>query len=270
MLKLNRPLAFFDIESTGLDIINDKIIEISILKIDSDKKEKINTFRINPGIPIPPESSEIHGIFDRDVKKCPKFYELGEKIKSIINNCDLGGFNILKFDLPLLIEEFNNNNVKFSTKNLNIIDVQKIFHLMEKRNLTSAYKFYCKKHLKNSHNSFSDTMASYEVFIQQLKQYNLKEVTDLRGNRIGKITNDIDKISQVLNQNMIDFQGRLIKINGNAVFNFGKHKGKLVKEILKSNPEYYNWIIKGNFSKNTKDKLEEIKKKTFSKSNENS
>lgn len=270
MLKLNRPLVFFDIESTGLEIINDKIIEISILKIDIDNKEKINTFRINPGIPIPPESSEIHGIFDQDVKNCPKFLELGEKIKSIIKNCDLGGFNILKFDLPLLIEEFNNNNIKFSTKNLNIIDVQKIFHLMEKRNLTSAYKFYCNKNLKNSHNSFSDTIASYEVFIQQLKKYNHKNITDLKGNRIGKITNDINKINHVLNKNMIDLEGRLIKKKGNAVFNFGKHKGKLVKEILKSNPGYYNWIMKGGFSINTKKKLKEIKRKIFSKLNENS
>ena len=261
MLKINKPLVFFDIESTGLDITKDKIIEITILKLSISGRKNSFTFRINPEIPIPSENSKIHGIYDKDVKNSPSFKKVGNKIKKLLYKCDLVGFNILKFDLPILIEEFKNNKISFSINNINIIDVQKLYHLMEKRNLSSAYKFYCNKTLKNSHSSFSDTMATYEIFLNQLKKYNNQEVFDLKGNKMGKISKNLNKINKTLNNNMIDLEGRFIMDNDDPVFNFGKYKGKKIKEILKKNPGYFNWIIKGKFSNDTKENLKKIKKR---------
>jgi len=260
-LKINKPLVFFDIESTGLDITKDKIIEITILKLSISGRKNSFTFRINPEIPIPSENSKIHGIYDKDVKNSPSFKKVGNKIKKLLYKCDLVGFNILKFDLPILIEEFKNNKISFSINNINIIDVQKLYHLMEKRNLSSAYKFYCNKTLKNSHSSFSDTMATYEIFLNQLKKYNNQEVFDLKGNKMGKISKNLNKINNTLNNNMIDLEGRFIMDNDDPVFNFGKYKGKKIKEILKKNPGYFNWIIKGKFSNDTKENLKKIKKR---------
>jgi len=260
-LKINKPLVFFDIESTGLDITKDKIIEITILKLSISGRKNSFTFRINPEIPIPSENSKIHGIYDKDVKNSPSFKKVGNKIKKLLYKCDLVGFNILKFDLPILIEEFKNNKISFSINNINIIDVQKLYHLMEKRNLSSAYKFYCNKTLKNSHSSFSDTMATYEIFLNQLKKYDNQEVFDLKGNKMGKISKNLNKINNTLNNNMIDLEGRFIMDNDDPVFNFGKYKGKKIKEILKKNPGYFNWIIKGKFSNDTKENLKKIKKR---------
>ena len=261
MLKINKPLVFFDIESTGLDIIKDKIIEITILKLNTSGKKNSFTFRINPGIPIPLESSKIHGIYDNDVKNSPSFKEVGDQIKQLLYKCDLVGFNILKFDLPILIEEFKNNKINFSINNINIIDVQKLYHLMEKRNLSAAYRFYCNKTLKNSHSSFSDTMATYEIFLNQLEKYDNQEVFDLKGNKMGKISKNLYEVNNTLNNNMIDLEGRFVMDNDVPVFNFGKYKGKKIKEVLKKNPHYFNWIIKGKFSNDTKEKLIKIKKK---------
>ena len=260
-MKINKPLVFFDIESTGLDITKDKIIEITILKLSISGRKNTFTFRINPEIPIPSENSKIHGIYDKDVKNSPSFKKVGNKIKKLLYKCDLVGFNILKFDLPILIEEFKNNKISFLINNINIIDVQKLYHLMEKRNLSSAYKFYCNKTLKNSHSSFSDTMATYEIFLNQLKKYDNQEVFDLKGNKMGKISKNLNKINNTLNNNMIDLEGRFIMDNDDPVFNFGKYKGKKIKEILKKNPGYFNWIIKGKFSNDTKENLKKIKKR---------
>ena len=260
-MKINKPLVFFDIESTGLDITKDKIIEITILKLSISGRKNTFTFRINPEIPIPSENSKIHGIYDKDVKNSPSFKKVGNKIKKLLYKCDLVGFNILKFDLPILIEEFKNNKISFSINNINIIDVQKLYHLMEKRNLSSAYKFYCNKTLKNSHSSFSDTMATYEIFLNQLKKYDNQEVFDLKGNKMGKISKNLNKINNTLNNNMIDLEGRFIMDNDDPVFNFGKYKGKKIKEIIKKNPGYFNWIIKGKFSNDTKENLKKIKKR---------
>ena len=260
-MKINKPLVFFDIESTGLDITKDKIIEITILKLSISGRKNTFTFRINPEIPIPSENSKIHGIYDKDVKNSPSFKKVGNKIKKLLYKCDLVGFNILKFDLPILIEEFKNNKISFPINNINIIDVQKLYHLMEKRNLSSAYKFYCNKTLKNSHSSFSDTMATYEIFLNQLKKYDNQEVFDLKGNKMGKISKNLNKINNTLNNNMIDLEGRFIMDNDDPVFNFGKYKGKKIKEILKKNPGYFNWIIKGKFSNDTKENLKKIKKR---------
>ena len=261
MLKINKPLVFFDIESTGLDITKDKIIEITILKLSISGRKNTFTFRINPEIPIPSENSKIHGIYDKDVKNSPSFKKVGNQIKKLLYKCDLVGFNILKFDLPILIEEFKNNKISFSINNINIIDVQKLYHLMEKRNLSSAYKFYCNKTLKNSHSSFYDTIATYEIFLNQLKKYDNQEVFDLKGNKIGKISKNLYEINNTLNNNMIDLEGRFIMDNEVPVFNFGKYKGKKIKEILKKNPGYFNWIIKGKFSNDTKENLKKIKKR---------
>ena len=260
-MKINKPLVFFDIESTGLDITKDKIIEITILKLSISGRKNTFTFRINPEIPIPSENSKIHGIYDKDVKNLPSFKKVGNKIKKLLYKCDLVGFNILKFDLPILIEEFKNNKISFSINDINIIDVQKLYHLMEKRNLSSAYKFYCNKTLKNSHSSFSDTMATYEIFLNQLKKYDNQEVFDLKGNKMGKISKNLNEINNTLNNNMIDLEGRFIMDNDDPVFNFGKYKGKKIKEILKKNPGYFNWIIKGKFSNDTKENLKKIKKR---------
>ena len=261
MLKINKPLVFFDIESTGLDITKDKIIEITILKLSISGRKNTFTFRINPEIPIPSENSKIHGIYDKDVKNSPSFKKVGNQIKKLLYKCDLVGFNILKFDLPILIEEFKNNKISFSINNINIIDVQKLYHLMEKRNLSSAYKFYCNKTLKNSHSSFYDTIATYEIFLNQLKKYDNQEVFDLKGNKMGKISKNLYEINNTLNNNMIDLEGRFIMDNEDPVFNFGKYKGKKIKEILKKNPGYFNWIIKGKFSNDTKENLKKIKKR---------
>lgn len=261
MLKINKPLVFFDIESTGLDIIKDKIIEITILKLNTSGKKNSFTFRINPGIPIPLESSKIHGIYDNDVKNSSSFKEVGDQIKQLLYKCDLVGFNILKFDLPILIEELKNNKINFPINNINIIDVQKLYHLMEKRNLSAAYRFYCNKTLKNSHSSFSDTMATYEIFLNQLEKYDNQEVFDLKGNKMGKISKNLCEVNNTLNNNMIDLEGRFVMDNDVPVFNFGKYKGKKIKEVLKENPHYFNWIIKGKFSNDTKEKLIKIKKK---------
>ena len=260
-MKINKPLVFFDIESTGLDITKDKIIEITILKLSISGRKNTFTFRINPEIPIPSENSKIHGIYDKDVKNSPSFKKVGNKIKKLLYKCDLVGFNILKFDLPILIEEFKNNKISFSINNINIIDVQKLYHLMEKRNLSSAYKFYCNKTLKNSHSSFNDTIATYEIFLNQLKKYDNQEVFDLKGNKMGKISKNLYEINNTLNNNMIDLEGRFIMDNEDPVFNFGKYKGKKIKEILKKNPGYFNWIIKGKFSNDTKENLKKIKKR---------
>ena len=190
-MKLKKSLVIIDLETTGLDVINDRIIEISMIKIDINNKETNKTIRINPEIPISRESSLIHGLYYDDIKNCPSFKKTSKEIFEFINKYDIGGFNVLKFDLPMLIEEFLRCGIHLSIENINIIDAQRIYHLMEKRNLSSAYKFYCNKELKNAHNSYYDTLATYEVIKSQIKKYNGKEVVDNKGKVLGKISNNI-------------------------------------------------------------------------------
>jgi DNA polymerase-3 subunit epsilon len=263
-LKLKSPLAFFDIESTGINIANDRIVEISILKIYPDGREESKTQLINPGIPIPAETSMIHGIYDDDVKDAPLFKEVGKILVKFLEGCDLAGFNIIKFDVPLLVEEFLRAGINFDISKRKLIDAQKIFHLMEKRNLAAAYKFYCDKILENAHSAEADTRATYEIFKKQVEVYDGNEVTDMKGNKLGVMQNDMEEVHKITLQKMVDLAGRMIyNDKGIEVFNFGKHKGKSVVEVLKKEPMYYDWIQRSDFSLDTKRKLTEIKLRQF-------
>ena len=253
-LNLKKPLAFFDLETTGLNIAQDRIVEISVLKIlPSGQKDWYNS-RINPGIPINPQASSIHGITDDDVKDSPSFKEVARTISSFLEGCDLAGYNAIKFDIPLLAEEFLRVEVDFDIKKRKYIDVQVIFHKKEQRTLSAAYKFYCDKELKDAHSAEADTAATYEILKSQLDLY-----TDLE--------NDMDKISEFSSHNkIVDFAGRIIMDkNGVEVFNFGKHKGRSVEEVLKEEPGYYSWMIKGDFPLHTKKVLTEIRLRAFNK-----
>lgn len=266
-LNLKNPLAFFDLETTGINISSDRIVEISVLKISPNGEEERRTDLINPGMPIPPESSMIHGIYDKDVENAPSFREIAKNLANFLKGCDLAGFNILKFDVPMLVEEFLRADVSFDISKRKLLDAQKIFHLMEKRNLSAAYKFYCNKTLDNAHSAEADTQATYEIFKRQIELYNGQTVEDMQGNKLGVIENDMDTIHNITFQNVVDLAGRMVlNEEGIEIFNFGKHKGKSVAEVLDKEPMYYDWIQKNDFTLDTKRKLTEIKLRQFNKS----
>lgn len=250
-LKLSRPIAFFDLETTGINIATDRIVEISIMMIQPDGSSEIKTQRVNPTIPIPAVTSEIHGIFDDDVKDEPTFKELADSLYDFLSDCDLAGYNSNRFDLPLLVEEFLREGIEFSVENRRLIDVQRIFHQMEKRDLTAAYRFYCDKELVNAHSAEADTTATYEILEAQLSRYE-------------ELKNDMDFLHQFSSQSkFVDFAGRFIyDKNGIERFNFGKHKGKTVEEVLTNEPSYYNWMMKGDFPLYTKKVLTKIKERS--------
>lgn len=263
-LNLKTPIAFFDLESTGINISTDRIVEFSILKVHPNGRQEIKTSLINPTIPIPAESSAIHGIFDKDVKDSPTFKSLSRELFQFLEGADLAGFNVLKFDIPLLVEEFLRAGIDFDIEKRNILDSQKIFHMMEKRNLSAAYKFYCGKSLENAHSAEADTIASYEVFKAQMERYEGEEAEDLQGNKLGVIQNDMKKIHNLLNEKMVDLAGRFIfNENGEECFNFGKHKGKTIENVLKEEPSYYDWMMKGDFPLDTKRKFTQVKLRSF-------
>jgi len=263
-LHLKNPLIFFDLETTGTNISKDKIIEIAAVKVLPDGEKIAKVQLINPLIPIPPEVSLIHGITDSDVKDAPPFKNIARELAKFFEGCDLAGFNIIKFDIPLLVEEFLRTGVDFEVSNKKLLDAQKIFHLMEKRNLSSAYKFYCNKNLEDAHSALADAMATVEVFEQQIRMYEGQDVADLKGNIIGRIENEMGVIHQITNQNMVDLAGRIIyNDQGEEVFNFGKHKGKRVIDVFKNEPTYYDWMLNGDFPLDTKRKLTQIKLRSF-------
>ncbi|MCH6234428.1 3'-5' exonuclease [Cognataquiflexum rubidum] len=263
-LNLKTPIAFFDLESTGINISTDRIVEISILKVHPNGRQEIKTSLINPTIPIPAESSAIHGIYDKDVKDSPTFKSLSKELHQFLEGADLAGFNVLKFDIPLLVEEFLRSGIDFDIEKRNILDSQKIFHMMEKRNLSAAYKFYCGKTLENAHSAEADTIASYEVFKAQMEKYDGDEAEDLQGNKLGVFQNDMKKIHSLLNEKMVDLAGRFIfNDNGEECFNFGKHKGKTIENVLKEEPSYYEWMMKGDFPLDTKRKFTQVKLRSF-------
>jgi DNA polymerase-3 subunit epsilon len=263
-LHLKNPLVFFDLETTGTNISRDKIVEIAAVKVLPDGERITRVQLVNPLIPIPPEVTAIHGISDEDVRDAPPFKNIAKDLARFFEGCDLAGFNIIKFDVPLLVEEFLRAGVEFEVSNKKLLDAQKIFHLMEKRNLASAYMFYCKKDLKDAHSALADTEATVEIFEQQIKNYEGKEVMDLKGNRIGVIENEMEVIHQLTNQNMVDLAGRIIYNEKNEeIFNFGKHKGKRVIDVFKSEPTYYDWMLNGDFPLDTKRKLTQIKLRSF-------
>ncbi len=248
MIQLSKPIVFFDIEATGLSIINDRIVQISLLKIFPDGKEEIKNFLFNPEIHIPDEVVAIHGIKDEDVKGQPIFKDKAKEIDQFLKDCDLGGFNLLKFDVPMLLEEFIRAGMDFDIDKRHIVDVQSIFHKMEQRTLSAAYKFYCSKDLSNAHDAEADTKATWEVFNAQLERYD-------------QLSKDIPGIIGFIgNSNRVDLEGRIVKNEkGEEVFNFGKHKGKKVTQVFENEPSYYNWILDGDFSGYTKKVVQRIK-----------
>ncbi len=248
-LNLKNPLVFFDLETTGTNIVKDRIVEISYLKIHPNGKKEIKTKRINPEIPIPAECTAIHGITDEDVKDCPAFRQIAKSLAEQIEGCDLAGFNSSRFDIPLLVEEFLRAGVDIDFSKRKLIDVQVIFHRKEPRTLEAAYKFYCGKTLEDAHSAEADTLATYEVLKAQLDKY-------------GELENDMEKLANefsALNNN-VDFSGRIIlNEHGVEVFNFGKHKGKAVAEVLKTEPSFYAWMMDSEFPLHTKQVLTKIK-----------
>jgi len=227
-------------------------VEISILRIDTDGKREVFTRKINPTVPIPEEVSEIHGIYDVDVESAPTFEALAQQIYSFIENCDLGGYNSNKFDVPLLAEEFMRTGIPFSLTDRKLIDVQTIFHRMEQRTLSAAYKFYCDKELVDAHSAEADTLATFEILEAQLDKY-----SDLEAN-----TTFLDEFSS-RGKKQVDFAGRIVMgKNNEPVFNFGKFKGREVREIFKKEPGYYGWFMNADFPLYTKKVLKDIKEST--------
>jgi DNA polymerase-3 subunit epsilon len=247
-LNLTNPIVFFDLETTGININRDRIVEISLLKIYPNGKEESKTRRINPEMPIPPETTKIHGITDEDVKDCPTFKMIAKSLSTLIEGCDLAGFNSNRFDIPLLAEEFLRAGINITLNRRKFIDVQTIFHKMEQRTLSAAYKFYCNKDIDHAHSAESDTRATYEVLKAQLDRY-----PDLQ--------NDIKFLSEFSSfTNNVDFAGRMIyNDKSEEVINFGKYKGQRVQDVLANDPSYYSWIMNGDFALDTKQKLTEIR-----------
>ncbi len=252
-LYLKKPLVFIDLETTGINISTDRIVEISIHKVLVGNTTETLTLRVNPIIPIPLHASLVHGIYDRDIVEELTFKEHAFKIRDFITGCDIAGFNSNRFDIPLLIEEFLRAGVKIDTAEIKFIDVQRIFHMMEKRTLEAAYKFYCNKELTNAHSAEADTIATYEVLLGQLERY------------AEHLKNDIDFLADFSSDGkFVDFGRKMIyNEDGEEVFNFGKNKGRLVKDVLQKEPQYYDWIQKSDFPLDMKEKLKDLKKKYF-------
>jgi DNA polymerase-3 subunit epsilon len=253
-LKLKRPIVFFDLETTGINVSSDRIVEISLLKISPSGKEQWLSQRINPEMPIPTKATEIHGISDEDIAGAPTFREVAKTLALFLEGCDLAGYNSIKFDIPLLAEEFLRTDTDFNFRKRKYIDVQVIFHKKEQRTLTAAYQFYCKKELKEAHTSKADTSATYEVLKAQLDRYD-------------DLVNDVEKLADLSSYNdYVDFAGRIIlDENGMEIFNFGKHKGKPVEKVLEEEPSYYSWMMNGDFPLYTKRVLTGIKLRALGK-----
>ena len=257
-LNLKRPLVFFDIESTGLNIATDRIVEISIVKVSPGapgcpNDVEVKTRRINPTISIPADATAVHGITDEDVKDCPRFSQIAKSLAQFMQGCDIAGYNSNKFDIPLLAEEFLRAGVDFDFRKRNLVDVQNIFHKKEQRTLKAAYKFYCGRNLDNAHSAEADTMATYEVLEAQLDRY--------AGDEEDPLVNDVEALSKYsTSSRFVDYAGRIVLDDKDEpVFNFGKHKGRPVKEVLAHEPSYYNWMMEGDFTLDTKRQLTQIK-----------
>ncbi len=251
-LNLTKPLAFIDLETTGLNIASDRIVEISIVKVHPNGNKDIVTRRINPTIPISLESTSIHGISDDDVKNEPTFKQMAKELANFIDGCDLAGYNSNKFDIPMLAEEFLRAEVDFDITKRNLVDVQNIFHKMEQRTLSAAYKFYCDKELVDAHSAEADTIATMEILLAQVEKYDSLENNVAFLSEFSKATNNVDLL------------GRIVYDKNNVeVFNFGKHKGKAVLEVLEKEPGYYHWMMNGDFPLYTKKVLTQIRLKAL-------
>ena len=257
-LNLKRPLAFFDLETTGVQVSTDRIVELSILKVSPGGKEETLTMKVNPGIPIPAESSMFHGIYDEDVKDLPNFQVRAKEVADFIADADLAGYNSNKFDVPMLMEEFLRAGVDFSLDGRSFVDVQNIFHQMEQRTLKAAYKFYCNESLDNAHTAEADVRATYEVLKAQLSKYENAEYEDKHGVVSTPVVNDVEALHSFTNLSKpVDFAGRLVyDEDGDATINFGKHKGKKVVDVFDVEPSYYAWMQNGDFPLYTKKVLE--------------
>lgn len=260
-LKLNRPLVFLDLETTGINIATDRIVEISMLKVHINGDKESKTLRINPGMPIPIASSLVHGIYDDDIKDAPLFKDVAGNVAKFIESCDLAGYNSNKFDIPLLAEELLRAEIDFDLKNRKLVDVQNIFHLMEQRTLSAAYKFYCNKEIVNAHSAEADVAATYEVLIAQLQRYENTQVKDVKGNLFYPVKNEVNALSELsMRSKNADFAGRIIyNQNGQEVFSFGKHKDKSVEEVFAKEPSYYAWMMDGDFPLYTKKVITQIR-----------
>lgn len=256
MLQLNRPIAFIDLETTGVNLSTDRIVEIAIIKVLSDGSRQVKRKLINPQMPIPKGSTDIHGITDEMVKDAPTFKQAGNEIKQYLENCDLGGYNSNRFDIPMLMEEFLRAGMDVDLSNRRMIDVQHIFYTMEPRTLSAAYKFYCQKELVNAHSAEADVNATIDVLLSQIERYD-------------KLGNSVDSILGAIGEEkVVDYARRFcFDDKGVEIFNFGKFKGRAVTDILKSEPQYYDWMMKGDFPLHTKQKLTELLNRTLLKNN---
>lgn len=262
-IKLNKPLIFLDIEATGLSVGSDRIVEISMLKLNVDNTSEIRTERINPEIPIPEIVSKLHGIYDKDIQDKPNFKTIGPSLLKFIGNSDLAGYNSNKFDIPLLAEEFLRAELDFDLEGRKLVDVQNIFHFMEPRNLSAAYKFYCNQTIENAHSAEADTVATFEIFKAQLQKYEGVEIEDEKGNKYTPVVNDITRLSEFSAKTKnVDLAGRIIyNENGEEVFAFGKHKDKKVTDVFAREPSYYAWMMNGDFPLYTKRVITKIRLK---------
>lgn len=249
-LKLDQPICFIDLETTGINVSTDKIVEIAIVKIMPDGTKQVKRKLINPEMSIPKGATDIHGISDEMVQAAPTFKQIANEIKQFMEGADLAGYNSNRFDIPLLNEEFLRAGITVDIENRKLLDVQKVFHMMEQRTLSAAYKFYCQKNLEDAHSAEADATATWEILTAQIERY-------------PSIGDTVDSIVKFTGEDQIvDFARRFVIENGVAVFNFGKHKGKPVIQVLKEEPQYYDWMMKGDFALHTKQKLTEILNKS--------
>jgi DNA polymerase III subunit epsilon len=246
MLQLTKPLAVIDLECTGMNLSTDRIVEIAIVKIMPDGRKLVKRKLLNPEVPIPPSQTDIHGITDEMVKDAPTFKQVANEIRQFIDISDLAGYNSNRFDIPMLVEEFLRASLDLDFRSRKLLDVQKIFHSMEQRTLSAAYKFYCNATLEHAHSAEADALATWEVLQSQVERYPQLGLT-------------VDSILKCIGEdNTVDFARRMIMENGREVFNFGKHKGRAVTDVLKAEPQYYDWMMKGEFPLHTKQKLTEV------------
>jgi DNA polymerase-3 subunit epsilon len=266
-LQLKNPIVFLDLETTGINIATDRIVEIALIKVQVNGTEEEKQMRINPERPIPLETSLIHGIYDEDIKDAPTFKEVAKIFAKFIEGCDLGGFNSNRFDIPLLAEEFLRADIDIDFKKHKFIDVQAIFHKMEKRTLVAAYKFYCNEELINAHSAMADTKATYEVLKAQLDYYKGVVIEEKKGIKKEPIVNDIEKLSEFSSfTKNVDFVGRIVyDEKGIEIFNFGKNKGVSVEKVFREQPGYYGWMMNSEFPLYTKKVLTRLKLKMMSK-----
>ncbi len=246
-LELTKPICVFDLETTGVNTATDRIVEISIIRVEPSGEEQTKTWRVNPEMPIPEEASKIHGIYDDDIKDAPVFKEIAQEIYEMIKDADLAGFNSNRFDVPLLAEELLRAEIDFDLKTNNLIDIQNIFHKMEPRNLVAAYKFYCNEDLENAHSAEADTRATLEVLKAQMKKYE-------------DLPKDMEELSKfTAYYRAADFQGRIVFNSKNEeVINFGKYKGKVVEDVLSKDPGYFSWIMRADFPLYTKKVIKNV------------